>query len=96
VNDELGEVERTLPALVPRLRAGGRIVAITFHSVEDRAVKRAFKRLAGGCVCEGAPCVCPREALVESLLKKPLEPSDDELRRNPRARSAKLRCVEKL
>jgi len=98
VNDELGEVERTLKEAVRCLKPGGRLVVLTFHSTEDRQVKRLFKMFAGKCVCpdDARQCACPRVELVEEKTKKPVDPTREEMRRNPRARSAKLRCVEKL
>ena len=79
VNDELGSLERGLDAAIGRLRPGGRAVAISFHSLEDRIVKRRFRD----------------DERVRALTKKPLIPGDDELARNPRARSAKLRVAER-
>ncbi|MCB0405090.1 MAG: 16S rRNA (cytosine(1402)-N(4))-methyltransferase RsmH [Bdellovibrionales bacterium] len=96
VNDELGEIRRGIPALLRCLKPGGRLGVITFHSTEDRVVKQLFKLLAGRCVCEERLCRCPRVETIRWVNRKPLEPSEDELRRNPRARSAKFRCVEKL
>ncbi len=96
VNDEYGQVERGLPALLNRIVDGGRLAVITFHSTEDRLVKRLFGRLAGRCVCESQPCECPRQERVRLLNTKPIVASEGELEANPRARSAKLRCVEKL
>jgi 16S rRNA (cytosine1402-N4)-methyltransferase len=80
VNDELGALERGLQAAIARTRAGGRIAAISFHSLEDRIVKRRFRD----------------DPRVRALTKKPLLPGDDELAANPRARSAKLRVAERL
>lgn len=96
VNEELTEIEKTIPALIDLLKPAGRLVVITFHSVEDRMVKKLFQKLAGRCICEQKICQCPRVERVKILTKKPLEPSANELARNPRARSARLRCVEKL
>ncbi|MEZ4749697.1 MAG: 16S rRNA (cytosine(1402)-N(4))-methyltransferase RsmH [Bdellovibrionota bacterium] len=96
VNDEAGEVRRGIPALLNCLKPGGRLGVITFHSTEDRVVKQIFKLLAGRCICEEHLCACPRVETIRWVNRKPLEPSADELRRNPRARSAKFRCVEKL
>jgi 16S rRNA (cytosine1402-N4)-methyltransferase len=80
VNDELGSLERGLDAAIGRAKPGGRIVAISFHSLEDRIVKRRFRD----------------DVRVRALTKKPLIPGDDELARNPRARSAKLRVAERM
>ncbi len=96
VNDELGEAERVIPQAFDALKVGGRLAIITFHSTEDRLVKRATKLLAGRCICEKPLCRCPRVRRAELIFRKPLIPSEDELRRNPRARSAKLRCIEKV
>lgn len=96
VNEEMKEIEETLPNVIDFLKPGGRLVVLTFHSTEDRMVKRIFNRLAGKCICEEKICRCPREARVTVLTKKPIEASPDEVAINPRARSAKLRCVEKI
>lgn len=95
VNDELGQTRRGLEAAYRSLHPGGRLAVLTFHSTEDRLVKRLFGKWAGRCVCDAAPCLCPRIERAELVLRKPAVPDDEELRRNPRARSAKLRCVEK-
>lgn len=96
VNREREEVESAVPQLAQCLRPGGRLVVITFHSDEDRWVKRQLLKLAGRCGCQADPCLCSRVECVRPVLKKPLEPTRLEQRHNPRARSAKLRCVEKL
>lgn len=96
LNEELKEIEETLPSVLPFLKPGGRLVVLTFHSTEDRLVKRIFNRLAGKCICEEPICRCPRVEKVEILTKKPVEASPEEISENPRARSAKLRCVEKI
>jgi len=96
VNDELGEVSRAFPRLIERLNPGARFAVITFHSVEDRLVKNLFKSASGRCVCESRFCACPKIKVAEAVHKKPLVPGPAELRSNPRARSAKLRCVEKV
>lgn len=96
VNEELQEIESAIPAIFRRLKPGGRFCVITFHSVEDRVVKRQFKKLAGLCICDEYPCGCSKEVYGELILKKPMLPSEEELHSNPRARSAKLRCIEKL
>lgn len=85
VNDELAGIEEGVRAGIPFLRAGGRIVVITFHSLEDRIVKNIFREYAGA-----SPKV------LQIITKKPLVPSPEECRQNPRARSAKLRAAEKL
>jgi 16S rRNA (cytosine1402-N4)-methyltransferase len=85
VNRELDGLDRFLNAAVGRLRAGARLAVITFHSLEDRIVKHTFRGLERG----GAPA-------VRVLTKKPVLPADDEVRQNPRARSAKLRAAERL
>lgn len=96
VNKELEEIAETLPKLVDLLKPGGRLLVITFHSTEDRAVKTIFKKMAGRCICREIICQCSKFARVKILTKKPVEPSSEELRLNPRSRSAKLRCVEKI
>jgi len=98
VNEELEELERFL-ALIPEfLRPGGRVTVISFHSLEDRLVKRAFRREAAGCVCPPRQpvCTCGHAPRLSILTKRPLVPSEDEAAANPRARSAKLRAAEKL
>jgi 16S rRNA (cytosine1402-N4)-methyltransferase len=98
VNDELGQLERAADAYVDALKPGGRLAVITFHSLEDRIVKEAFRRRENPCVCpEGAPaCVCGRVPDARRVNRKPVRPGDDEVAANPRARSAKLRIVEKV
>jgi 16S rRNA (cytosine1402-N4)-methyltransferase len=96
VNGEYEEVEKGIPGLLDALKVGGRLAVITFHSTEDRLVKRLFAKLSGKCICSDTPCHCPREEKVRLLYQKPIEASPSELENNPRARSAKLRCVEKL
>ncbi len=98
VNDELGAVERVVPAAVDRLAPGGRLCVISFHSLEDRIVKTALAQAARGCVCppDFPVCVCGRKPQVKLVSRKPIEAGADELERNPRARSAKLRIAEKL
>ena len=96
VNRELEEISDTLPKLIDILKPGGRLVVITFHSTEDREVKTVFKRLGGRCICQELICQCSKDARVKILTKKPVEPSPEELSQNPRSRSAKLRCVEKI
>lgn len=98
VNDELGAVERMLAAAAPRLRRGGRLCVISFHSLEDRLVKTALAEQARGCTCppDFPVCVCGKRPQLRLVHKKPITASAEELERNPRARSAKLRIAEKL
>ncbi len=97
VNNELKIIEQTIVATVKRLNKGGRIAIITFHSLEDRIVKTAYKNLAQGCTCppEFPICICGGKPIVKIITKKPMLPSDEEVEMNPRARSAKLRVAEK-
>ena len=98
VNDELGALSEWL-AQLPRIVArGGRAAAISFHSLEDRLVKQGFAKLATGCICppDLPVCACGRTAQWKVLTKKPVEASDEEVSANPRARSARLRAVERL
>jgi 16S rRNA (cytosine1402-N4)-methyltransferase len=98
VNDELGALEEGLTEGVEALARGGRIAVISYHSLEDRIVKRRFARLAGACECPpGLPiCQCGAREIVKIVTRKPVAPSEHEIRVNPRARSAKLRVAEKL
>lgn len=98
VNDELDPLDRALTDFVACLKPGGRLLVITFHSLEDRLVKRCFQRLANPCTCPPkAPiCTCGQKPLVRILAKGAVPPTAEEIARNPRARSAKLRVAEKL
>ena len=98
VNDELGSVERVMKKAVPLLNKGGRLAVITFHSLEDRIVKNAMAEAAKGCTCprEFPVCVCGKKPQVKLITRKPIVSGPEELERNPRARSAKLRICEKL
>lgn len=98
VNDELGAVEQALSAAVGLLKPGGRVLVITFHSLEDRIVKSGFKKMANGCTCppDFPVCVCGAKPQVKIITNKPILPSEQELEENPRSRSAKLRIAEKL
>ena len=98
VNDELASLERALPAGWRLLRPDGRMAAISFHSLEDRRVKRFFADLARGCICppELPVCVCGREPLAELVTRRALTPSAEEIELNPRARAGRLRAVLKL
>lgn len=98
VNDELGSVERMLQSAMDRLKPGGRLAVITFHSLEDRIVKNAMQEAAKGCICppEFPVCVCGHTPKVKLITRKPIVSGSKELEENPRARSAKLRVAEKL
>ena len=97
VNDELKPLEQALKDLTECLKPGGRLCVITFHSLEDRIVKRCFKTLENPCICPPkAPiCTCGRKPVVKVLAGGAVAPSAEETERNPRARSAKLRVAEK-
>ena len=98
VNAELDVIAPAIKSAVSLLNKGGRIVIITFHSLEDRIVKQTFNSLVGGCTCpKNFPvCVCGNKPVVNILTKKPILPSDAELAVNSRSHSAKLRIAEKL
>jgi 16S rRNA (cytosine1402-N4)-methyltransferase len=98
VNDELGSLERALPAAVEMLRPGGRLAVISFHSLEDRLVKNFLRQEARGCVCppEFPVCVCGREPVLRLLTKKAVRPSQREVAANPRAGSARLRAAARV
>jgi 16S rRNA (cytosine1402-N4)-methyltransferase len=96
VNDELGAVERTLPRAIDLLRPGGRLAVISFHSLEDRIVKETFREAAREVVSPpGMASIRPKPAVVDLITPKPIEASAEEIALNPRARSAKLRVVQK-
>lgn len=98
VNDELTPLDQALCDLTDCLKSGGRICVITFHSLEDRLVKRCFQRLQNPCVCppKAPVCTCGRKPLLRILAGGAVKPSEEEVARNPRARSAKLRAAEKI
>ena len=98
VNDELDPLAPAIEDLVSLLRPGGRLCIITFHSLEDRIVKNAFRTMADPCICpKNMPvCVCGRKPQVKLITRKPITASSEELEANPRARSASLRVVEKI
>ena len=97
VNGELDALPPMLSAAVEALNPGGRLAVITFHSLEDRIVKRAMQNMARGCTCppEFPVCVCGKKPKVKLLTRKPIVSGEAELSENPRARSAKLRVAEK-
>lgn len=98
VNRELDVIAPTIEAAVNLMNEGGRIVIITFHSLEDRIVKQTFQSLASGCTCpkDFPVCVCGNKPKIKILTKKPILPSDVELAINSRSKSAKLRVAEKI
>ena len=98
VNDELGAVRQVMEAAIPKLNPGGRLAIITFHSLEDRIVKNGMADAAKGCICPPnfPVCVCGKKPLVKLVNRKPIVSGEEELERNPRARSAKLRICEKI
>ena len=98
VNEELEGLEEFLTEAFGFLRPGGRMVVIAFHSLEDRIVKRVFRRLAGQCVCDAPPelCTCPRRVSAYLVTPRPMTPGPEELASNPRARSARLRSLEQV
>ena len=98
VNDELGSVEKAMEAAIPLLNPGGRLAVITFHSLEDRIVKNAMANAAKGCTCPPnfPVCVCGKKPQVKPISRKPIVSGEEELERNPRARSAKRRICEKI
>lgn len=97
VNDELNQLERAVDEFIDVLNDGGRLCIITFHSLEDRIVKEAFNRRVNPCICpkEFPVCTCGKKADVKKISGKPILPTPQELEMNPRARSAKLRVIEK-
>lgn len=106
VNDELGALERALPAFVALLAPGGRLAVITFHSLEDRIVKQFIQRETRDCICDLTPrllrtagaaaCQCGHHATLRAVTRKPIQPGEAEIRLNTRSRSAKLRIAERL
>jgi 16S rRNA (cytosine1402-N4)-methyltransferase len=98
VNEELEALEAGLAAAVDLLRPGGRLVVLSYHSLEDRIVKRFFAAERRGCVCppELPVCVCGRNPRLRLLTRKSLTPTPEEVATNPRSRSARLRAAERL
>ena len=98
VNEELEAVREMMAAAPDLLNVGGRLAVITFHSLEDRIVKSSMKDAATGCTCppDFPVCVCGNKPKVKLVTRKPITASDEELKRNPRARSAKLRVAERI
>jgi len=98
VNDELNNLEVFLKKSIGVLNNEGRLAVISFHSLEDRITKKFFRANTGGCICpkELPVCVCEQEKILEIITRKPIKPSEEELKINPRSRSARLRVVEKV
>ncbi|MEL7625247.1 MAG: 16S rRNA (cytosine(1402)-N(4))-methyltransferase RsmH [Anaerolineaceae bacterium] len=98
VNDELRTIEEVIPSLIELLNSKGRLAVISFHSLEDRIVKQAFRRESTDCICppEQPICTCGHIASIKVLTPRPISPSEKEVEENPRARSAKLRVAEKI
>ena len=98
VNDELAALREGLVQIRDRLGQGGRFVVLSYHSLEDRIVKQAFREWSASCVCPPRfpECRCRGEPLGRTITRKPLRPTEDEVARNPRARSARLRVWENL
>ena len=96
VNGELEVLQRAIDDVAARLAVGGRLCIITFHSLEDRIVKEAFRKQENPCICppQFPVCVCGKNPLVRVITRKPILPSKEELEENPRSRSAKLRVLE--
>lgn len=98
VNDELGHLEKTLEAAFEVLNPGARFVVISFHSLEDRLVKRAFRQAAKSCICPPRMpiCVCGKTSQAEIVTRKGVRPTAEEVAQNPRARSAVVRAISRL
>lgn len=98
VNDELGAISAMMDTAPDRLNPGGRLCVISFHSLEDRIVKTGIARRENGCTCprEAPICTCGFVKTLKSITRKPILPSEEELERNPRSRSAKLRVAERV
>lgn len=98
VNGELDVLRSGLEAAIRWLAPGGRIAVISYHSLEDRIVKDVFRRMSQGCTCppDLPVCVCGNEPILKTITRKPILPSSEEIQRNPRSRSAKLRVAQRL
>ena len=97
VNNELAIIEKSIEDIVHSLNPGGRLCIITFHSLEDRIVKKTFQRLEDPCECPSdfPKCICNKKPEIKIITRKPIVPSDVEIETNPRSRSAKLRVAER-
>jgi 16S rRNA (cytosine1402-N4)-methyltransferase len=98
VNEELAILQAALPQAVKTLNSDGRLVVISFHSLEDRIVKRFLRRESRDCVCppESPICTCDHRATLQLVTRKPVRPTDEEVEANPRARSARLRVAQRV
>ncbi|MBQ3301666.1 MAG: 16S rRNA (cytosine(1402)-N(4))-methyltransferase RsmH [Coriobacteriales bacterium] len=98
VNQEMAVLERGLEAAIRWLAPGGRLVVMSYHSLEDRITKEAFQKMSRGCTCppDLPVCVCGNKPILKVITRKPLLPSPEELERNPRSKSVKLRIAQKL
>jgi 16S rRNA (cytosine1402-N4)-methyltransferase len=98
VNDEMNVLDRSLDACIDLIQAEGRIVVISYHSLEDRMVKRRFRQEANPCICPPKQplCTCGKQASLRIITRKAIIPNDDEIENNPRSRSAKMRIAEKI
>jgi 16S rRNA (cytosine1402-N4)-methyltransferase len=98
VNKELDILDKAIEGAVNKLKSGGRVAVITFHSLEDRIIKIKFKELENPCNCpkEFPICICGKKPKVKIITRKPIDPSEEEVDENPRSRSAKLRIAEKI
>jgi len=98
INDELGEFERAVKAVIPLISSGGRIAVISYHSLEDGITKRVFRLYSGKCQCGPGVgvCECGARKLLDVKTRTPLRPGESEIAKNPRARSARLRYAEKI
>jgi len=98
VNEEIENLKQVLPQAASRLKSGGRLAVISFHSLEDRVVKEFFKQESRDCLCPPVlpVCRCDHKKSLKIITKKPIAPTDLEIAHNPRARSAKLRVAEKI
>ena len=98
VNQELAILEQSIKDMVDVLDTGGRLCIITFHSLEDRIVKQTFRHLENPCICppDFPICICGKQPVAKIITRKPILPTNEEIGKNPRARSAKLRILEKI
>jgi len=98
INDELDFIEKALNGIIPLLAGGGRVAVISYHSLEDGIVKRVFLRNAGRCSCgpQIVECNCGKRDIIKIIARKPIRPAPEEIKSNPRARSARLRYAERI